>query len=122
MINASSDEKMGNRLMRGSAAVRAFRVGALLVGISIAHGKAQSAETAITCTNPASGATWQIRIDYDRKTVDSIAASVSDATIKWHDPKDGANYTLDRRSGELTMVVPSSTGGYFIHDRCNMGK
>ena len=76
--------------------------------------------TAITCVNPASGATWQISIDYDRATVDSNPADVSDAAISWRDTKDGWNYTLDRKSGELTVVVASSTGGYFLHDRCRL--
>jgi hypothetical protein len=74
----------------------------------------------ITCTNPTSGATWQISIDYDQATVDSNAARLSDTEISWRDRKDGANYTLDLRSGELTVTVASSTGGYFLHDRCGL--
>ena len=74
----------------------------------------------ITCTNPASGATWQISIDYDRATVDANPARVSDAEISWHDAKDGGNYTLDRKSGKLTVIVASSTGGYFLHDHCRL--
>ena len=72
----------------------------------------------IVCTNPASGTTWQISIDYDRATVDSYPARVSDAEISWHDAKDGGNYTLDRGSGDLTVILASSTGGYFLHHRC----
>jgi hypothetical protein len=74
----------------------------------------------ITCTNPLSGATWQIGIDYGRATVDANPARVSDAEISWRDAKNGWNYTLDRRSGELTVVVASSTGGYFLHDHCRL--
>jgi hypothetical protein len=81
------------------------------------HGQATS-----TCSNPASGASWQIRIDYDKATVDSHPASISDAQISWRDPADGGHYTLDRKSGELTVVVASSTGGYFLHDHCNLDK
>ena len=77
-------------------------------------------ETTITCSNLASGATWQVRIDYDRRTADSNPARISDAQISWHDPTDGGNYTLDRASGELTVVVASSTGGYFLHHRCKL--
>ena len=80
--------------------------------------KRSTATTAITCTNPASGASWQISIDYDRGTVDSNPARISDATISWHDAKDGGNYTLDRKSGDLTVIVASSTGGYFLYDHC----
>jgi hypothetical protein len=74
----------------------------------------------ITCTNPASGATWQINVDYDKATVDANAARLSDTEIAWRDGKDGANYTLDLRSGELTVIVASSTGGYFLHDHCRL--
>jgi hypothetical protein len=85
-----------------------------------ADGQPSPHAAAITCTNPASGATWQISIDYDRATVDANPARVSDAEISWHDAKDGGNYTLDRRSGALTVVVASSTGGYFLHDHCRL--
>jgi hypothetical protein len=74
----------------------------------------------IACTNPASGATWQISIDYDHATVDANEARFSDHEISWHDGKDGGNYSLDLRSGELTVVVASSTGGYFLHDHCGL--
>ena len=74
----------------------------------------------IICTNPASGATWRISIDYARATVDSNPAQVSATEISWHDAKDGGSYTLDRRSGALTVVLASSTGGYFLHDRCRL--
>ena len=60
----------------------------------------------------SSGASWQIKVDYDRSTVDSNPARVSDAEISWHDADDSGNYTLDRKSGKLTVIVPSSTGGY----------
>jgi hypothetical protein len=83
-------------------------------------GMAIAAETAISCTNPASGATWQIRIDYDKATVDSNPAAVSDTNISWRDAGDGENYSLDRKSGNLTVTIPSSTGGYFVHDRCKL--
>ena len=85
-------------------------------GRSVAH----AAESAVTCTNPASGAHWQIRIDYMRSTVDSYPASITEAKISWHDASDGGNYTLDRKSGNLTVVIASSTGGYFLFDRCKL--
>ena len=79
---------------------------------------AASGMSAMTCTNPASGASWQITIDYDRSTVDSYPARIGADEISWHDAKAGGNYTLDRKSGKLTFVAPSSTGGYFLHDHC----
>jgi hypothetical protein len=80
----------------------------------------QYGKAAVTCTNPASGVSWQINIDYDERTVDANPAQISDAKIWWHDAKDGGNYTLDRKSGDLTVIVASSTGGYFIYDRCRL--
>ncbi len=77
-------------------------------------------ETPITCTNPASGAQWQIKIDYARGTVDAHAATISATQISWRDTTDGSNYVLDRKSGNLTMVAASSTGGYFLHHRCKL--
>jgi hypothetical protein len=83
---------------------------------------ATAGETKVTCVNPASGASWQIRIDYDRRTVDSNSANISGNEISWRDARDGSNYTLDRRSGDLTMVAASSTGGYFLHHHCKLDK
>jgi hypothetical protein len=97
-------------------------IAALVISMAVLaiNGGAQSSETAITCANPASGASWQIKIDYDRRTVDSNPARFSDAEISWHDRTDGGNYTLDRKSGNLTVIVASSTGGYFLNDRCRL--
>jgi hypothetical protein len=95
-------------------------MGVLAVGIAVLANGVQAGQTAITCTNPASGARWQIRIDYDRSTVDSNPAAISEAKISWHDAADGGNYTLDRKSGNLTVIVASSTGGYFLYDRCEL--
>jgi hypothetical protein len=71
----------------------------------------------LTCTNLVSGFSWQIRIDFDQSTVDSSPARISRTEISWHG-SDGGNYTLERESGSLTVIFPSSTGGYFLHDRC----
>ena len=100
----------------------AAAIGALAAGVCVTSmsGGAQGGETPITCTNPVSGATWQIRIDYDRSTVDSNPARISDTKISWHDAADGGNYTLDRKSGNLAVIVASSTGGFFLYDRCKL--
>jgi len=82
--------------------------------------QAQHGEQAITCTNPVSGATWQIRIDYDKSTVDSNPARISAGEISWRDLKDRWNYTLDRKTGNLTVIVASSMGGNFLYDRCKL--
>jgi hypothetical protein len=97
-------------------------IGTLAVGISAPamDAAAQRGETALTCTNPTSGTSWQIRIDYGRGTVDSNPARISDGKISWHDVTDGGNYTLDRKSGNLTVVVASSTGGFFLYHQCRL--
>jgi hypothetical protein len=97
-------------------------ISALAVGIpaSAIGDEAQSGGTATTCTNVASGANWQIRIDYAKATVDSNPARISEAQISWRDATDGGNYTLDRKSGKLTVVLASSTGGYFLHHHCRL--
>jgi hypothetical protein len=79
---------------------------------------AQGVESIFNCTNLASGAGWQIKVNFQARTVDSNPARISSSTISWRDPTDGGNYSLDRSTGNLTVVVASSTGGYFIHDRC----
>ncbi len=101
---------------------------AILIGAALVLGAAAPAisieaphgESAITCTNPVSGVSWQIKIDYDRQTVDSNPARISDAEISWKDAKDGWGYTLDRKSGNLTVVLASATGGNFLYDRCKL--
>lgn len=97
-------------------------IAALVVGMiapAIADDPQPSAR-AITCTNPYSGATWEIRIDYGKGTVDSNPARIGDAKIFWHNAADGGNYTLDRKTGDLRIVVASSTGGYFLNDHCKL--
>ena len=81
---------------------------------------AQHGESAVSCINPHSGATWQIRIDYDRATVDSNPAKISDTTIWWREASTGWNYALDRKTGNLTITIASATGGNFLYDRCKL--
>ena len=99
-------------------------IAGLAVGLAVPtiNGDAQESKTAITCTNPMSGTSWQIAIDFDKATVDSNRAEITEAKISWFDPTDGGNYTLDRKSGDLTAIVASSTGGYFRHGRCSLEK
>ena len=100
--------------------LRRVVLGALMAAIPLVGAKGQKGETAISCTNPYSGATWQIRIDYDRSTVDSNPARINEATISWRDAKDGWGYTLDRKSGKLTVILASATGGNFLYDQCKL--
>jgi len=96
-------------------------IGGLGLGsaVPLISAHAQHGETAITCTNPYSGASWQIKIDYDRSTVDANPARIADDTIAWRAP-NGWKYTLDRKSGKLTVILPSATGGNFLYDRCKL--
>jgi hypothetical protein len=95
-------------------------IGALTLAGPAMPAQAQRGETAITCTNPASGASWQILIDYDRSTVDANPARISDDEISWRDAKDGWYYKLNRKSGNLTVTLASATGGNFLYDRCKL--
>src|SRR5215469_18753221 len=95
---------------------------ALAVGVATCNSEAQEKETAVTCTNSVSGASWQIMIDYRNSTVDLNPAEITRSAVSWFDPKDGGNYTLDRKSGDLTAIVASSTGGYFRRARCSLEK
>ena len=89
-----------------------FAMAATAVG-----GEVQRGGVAPTRSNLASGASWQIKVGSDKDTMDSYPARISDGQISQHDPTDGGNYTLDRKSGELTVVFASSTGGYFLQHR-----
>ena len=113
-------EAMGKRRPI-SARVRSAAIAGLGAAAVAASGRAADAGgVAVTCTNPFSGASWQIAIDYDLKTVDANPARIDDMEISWRDAKDGWRYTLDRKSGALTVVLASATGGNFLHDQCRL--
>jgi hypothetical protein len=126
MIKKSAYEyKIGRRCtkVRLSVASRlAVGIGVLVIGWATlaSGGEAQPGETAVTCANISSGTSWQIRIDYGKSTVDSNPARISDGQISWRDASDGGNYTLDRKSGNLTAIVASSTGGAFFYHHCKL--
>jgi hypothetical protein len=93
-----------------------FLAGAVVV--LIAGAEAPSGAATMICANVTSGASWQIKIDYGRGTVDANPARITDRRVSWHDAGDGGNYTLDRKSGDLTVIVASSTGGFILHHLC----
>jgi hypothetical protein len=105
-----------------SARARSAAIAALAAAVAMPalDGQAGAGEIAVACTNPVSGASWRIAIDYENRTVDSNPARVSDTEILWRDAKTGWKYTLDRKSGALTVLLASATGGNFLYDRCNL--
>jgi hypothetical protein len=100
----------------------ALAIGAFAIASAIPAESAQTqpGQAAITCTNPYSGASFELRVDYDRSTVDSNPADITDALISWRDQSDARNYTLDRKSGKLTVIIASATGGNFLYDQCKV--
>ena len=95
-------------------------VAMLVVGIATPaiSVETQHGQRSITCMNKSSGTTWQIKVDYDQGTVDANPASISDTKIAWRDAKDGWLYTLDLKSGDLTVILASSMGGNTYFHRC----
>ena len=77
-----------------------------------------AAVATLRCTNPYSGAMWDLTIDYDRSLADAFPAEITKTRITWRDTSHGGNYLLDRRSGTLTVTYPSSTGGFSLRDKC----
>ncbi|MGA7385833.1 MAG: hypothetical protein WBW81_14420 [Methylocella sp.] len=117
---------------KGAAAYGGFAVtlglAAATLAASIGAGGAQPGRQSrdnqfsqFQCTNPKSGATWNVKVDYDRSTVDSFPAKITNSQISWHDTLHGGYYYLDPASGALTFKNASSNGGYSLHDTCRAG-
>lgn len=90
---------------------------ALLLALAGGGWAAEAATLRLRCSNPVSGASWQIAVDLDRGLVDSIGATITDKWIRWHDPKQGF-FELERATGKLQFRNASSTGGYFLFFTC----
>jgi hypothetical protein len=80
---------------------------------------AHAAEITFRCVNQASGTTWNLEIDDEHQTADSLPAEITTTRIMWHDVRRGGFYELDRNSGLLTFRNASSTGGYILYHRCH---
>ncbi len=107
----------GKHLPRRRSVVCGLALGALLLA---AAGQARATMTGslhLRCTNPVSGTSWRIVVDLDHSRVDSLAATITDQRITWHDPKHGY-FDFDRATGQLQFRNASSTGGYFLHYTC----
>ena len=72
----------------------------------------------LQCTNAVSNSVWTVHIDFERQTVDSFPATITNNVIKWRNPAIGGQYILDRTSGELTVTRASSTGGFSLTHKC----
>jgi hypothetical protein len=94
----------------------------LTANLAAINAAAGESKATLTCTNPVSGFSWQILIDYRNAAVDSNPAAITTAAVTWFDPKDRSYYRLDRNSGDLGATVASSTGGYSRHARCSPEK
>jgi len=113
---------------KGAAAAVTLGLAAATLAISIGAGGAQPGRQSredqfskFQCTNPNSGTTWDIKVDYGRSMVDSFPAKITSSQIAWHDALRGGYYYLDRASGALTFKNATTTGGYAIHDTCRAG-
>jgi hypothetical protein len=91
-----------------------------LVGCGARTGpEAAPAGTArVHCVNPASGFGWDLPVDEAAQRVDGHPANIDARRIAWYDPSDTTSYELDRSSGELTAIRPSSLGGAIFTDHC----
>ncbi|HEX3883752.1 MAG TPA: hypothetical protein VHW66_13915 [Stellaceae bacterium] len=69
------------------------------------------------CTNAASGTSWGVVVDLERRLVDGSPAEISDRAITWRD-RESRTYDLDRTTGGMRMRNASSTGGYFLYYTC----
>jgi hypothetical protein len=103
------------RLTRPLSFVAAAAISTAACGGDSAH----AAALIFRCTNPKSGTTWELKVDYDRSTADSFPAEITGSQIAWHDTLRGGYYYLDRVSGALTFRNASSTGGYATRHSCH---
>ena len=111
------------RLPAGRRKFAPIIVTALALGISglpsMGALPAQAAETTFQCINPASGTTWNLKIDDERQTADALSAEITTTRAMWHDTVRGGFYEFDRKTGLLTFRNASSTGGYMLYYRCH---
>jgi len=116
-ITKTTPRVPGARLCQPRMLLSAMIAAMVLVVLA---GEARTAELRtlrLRCTNSVSGATWPIVVDLDHGTVDSLAATINDSSISWHDPKQGF-FDFDRATGKLQLRNASSTGGYFLYYTC----
>jgi hypothetical protein len=106
----------------GFAVTLALAVATLAASLGAAGAQpGRQSKVAFQCTNPKSGTTWDVNVDYDRSTANSFPAEITNSQIAWHDTSHGGYYYLDRVSGALTFKNATTTGGYTLHHTCSAG-
>jgi hypothetical protein len=65
------------RLARILSSVAAAAISAAACGWD----SARAAAMTFRCTNPKSGTTWEVKVDYDRSTADSFPAKIIESQI-----------------------------------------
>ena len=112
----SDDLAAGSIERPRSARAAAIRVLAVSAALLLDRAPAQAAALAFQCVNSASGASWKVLVDDERRTVDGNPAQISPSHISW---REGTGiYDLDRATGALTFTNASSTGGYTLFHKC----
>jgi hypothetical protein len=103
-----------------TAVTAGLSIAAIVLAMAAPSGSdpASADPTGLRCTNPVSGATWDVAIDPVKRTADSFPAEITARSIEWRDLAHGGRYEFDRASGELTVVYASSMGGTFLTDQC----
>src|SRR5215471_12943758 len=78
-------------------------VGLTAISLVATASDAPAATTRFHCTNPASGASWEIVVDHDRSLVDALPAQITERWISWFDPSDRGYFDLERATGDLQV-------------------
>ncbi len=111
---------MFRTFFRRSARIQRIASLSLAAAFVFAVVQGAAAETGmlhLRCTNAASGTSWAVVIDLDRRQVDALPATITDKWISWPDPKQGM-FDFERATGRLQFRNASSTGGYILSYTC----
>jgi hypothetical protein len=115
---ATTPQAKGAATCRRRRSINAAVAVSVLLLASAGDGPAAAEEVLhLRCTNPASGTSWPLVVDLGHGRVDSLAATIGNEWISWHDPKQGF-FELERATGKLQLRNASATGGYFLYYTC----
>jgi len=105
------------RLISPNWRIASLAAAAFILFAVVQGSAAETGTLHLRCTNAASGTTWPVVVDLDRRQVDSLPATINDKWISWPDPKQGV-FDLERATGRLQFRNASSTGGYILSYTC----